>query len=153
MSNQTYTIEDCMGNCKGCNILSNCPFELQPLDYSEYQQSKALDKQILDERKPKPIDMTRYIHNRIDKEEYTKARDRELDHARYWRNPEKCRQKSLQRYYKNRDKILEKAKEYYQKNKDEIKARSKAYYEAHKEEISKKRREERKNRKQKGAYS
>ena len=144
MSTQTFKIEDCVGNCNSCNILDNCPFEYEPLSLLEYQDANELDNKILQEREIKPDDMTRYVHNRPDKEEYTKARDRELDHARYWRNPEKRRQQSLQRYYKNRDEVLSKAKDYYQQNKEELKAKSKAYYEANKDEINRKRREARK---------
>lgn len=133
---------ECIGNCNLCSMVDVCSMNTEPLTAEEYATASILDIQIVKDREHKPINMTRYIHNRPDKEAYTKARDRELDHARYWRNPEKRRKQALESYYKHRDEKLDKAKEYYQKNKEEIKAKRKAYYEAHKEEISRKRREE-----------
>lgn len=131
--------EECCGNCNTCTV-SVCPYDSPPLTVAEYNLARELDEQITKDREQKPIDMTRYLRNRPDKEAYERERDRELDRARYWRNPEKHREKALQQYYNNRDEKLAKAKQRYIDNREELATKSRQRYHSNKEQISETRR-------------
>lgn len=111
------------------------------------EERKALSERDKDCHKVTGIDMTRYIHNRVDKEEYQKARDREYDKKR--EGTPKRKEQKRQQYLRHRDSKLAYQNSYYKNHKEECIARSKAYYEAHKEEISSKRREKREREKRK----
>lgn len=113
-----------------------------PATEQERKLSSSLDK---DCNKVVGVDMTRYIHNRPDKEEYERARNREYEHKRAG-TPKRKEQKRKQ-YLRHREEKLSYQNRYYAEHKEEILARQKAHYEAHKEEINKKRREQRKARK------
>lgn len=141
-SNQPAGYEECCGNCNDCQIEHRCPYET-PLSPEEYDECRARDKRIMKDREPKPIDMTRYIHNRPDREAYVRERDRQLDHARYWRNPEKRRKQALESYRKHRGKVLRRAHKYYTENCEEIKTKNSQRYHKNKEKINQQRREKR----------
>lgn len=123
---------DCL-KCSYKECINNNPATLE-----ERKASSERDK---DCHKVTGIDMTRYIHNRVDKEEYQKARDREYDKKR--EGTPKRKEQKRQQYLRHRDSKLAYQNSYYKNHKEECIARSKAYYEAHKEEISVKRREKR----------
>lgn len=131
----------CDMNCLACSY-GDCIND-SPATEKERKQSSDYDKECT---KVTGIDMTRYIHNRIDKEEYTKARDREYELKRAG-TPKRKEQKRKQ-YLRHRQEKLEYQYSYYQQHKEEILARQKAHYEAHKEEISAKRREDYKRKKE-----
>lgn len=100
------------------------------------EQDKSIKSEVLS-----GIDMTRYIHNRPDKAEYEKARDREYEQKRKG-SPKRKEQKRKQ-YLRHREAKLEYQNRYYAEHREEILARQKAHYEAHKEDINAKRREQR----------
>ena len=140
-------ITECCGNCNSCQ-LDKCPIDSYPLTPEEYNLARTLDKEVLEEREEKPISMDRYVSNRPDKEAYERERDRQLEHARYWRDPDKHRENARNRYYRNRDHALDRAKAYYKDNSEEIKTKRMAYYNTNKEEISEKKRNKRKEMKE-----
>lgn len=111
---------------------------LEERQYSrEYECSlkKELEPQVIPE-----LGMTRYIHNRPDKQAYTKARDAEYEAKRKGR-PDRAECKKRQ-YQRHREEKLKYQKSYYEEHKDEILARQKAKYEANKEEKRAKKGEE-----------
>ena len=119
----------CDMNCLECSFkdcINGCPATEE-----ERRSASERDKEC---HKVTGIDMTRYIHNRIDKEEYQKARDREYDRKRAG-TPKRKEQKRKQ-YLRHRDSKLAYQNTYYKEHKEECLARSKAHYEAHKEEIN-----------------
>lgn len=123
----------CNMNCLECTF-KDCVND-SPATEQERKQSSLFDKDIY---KITGIDMTRYIHNRIDKDEYKKALQREYDKKRD-KTPNRKEQKK-QQYLKHRDKRLKHQAIYYREHREECIARQKAYYEAHREEINAKRR-------------
>lgn len=120
-------------NEKVCNMdCFNCPFDgcvnEEEATLSERDFSAGLDK----DHKPKiVVDMTRYIHNRVDKEEYIKARDREYEKKRGY-TPKRKEQKH-QQYLRHREAKLSYQKAYYEAHKEEILARQKQKYKEKKE--------------------
>lgn len=115
-----------------------------PATEQERKQSSDIDKSC---NKIVGVDMTRYIHNRPDKKEYEKLRNKEYEQKRAG-TPERKEQKRKQ-YLRHRKEKLAYQNNYYAQHKEEILARQKAHYEAHKEEINAKRREQR-NKKKRG---
>lgn len=107
----------------------------------ERQLSDDLDKEILRERMMAGVDLTPYIHNRVDKDEYIKARNREYREKYYSQDPEKARAQSRENYAKHRERYLKYSREYYQKNKEEILDQKAGYYLTNREEILRKRKE------------
>lgn len=123
---------DCL-KCSYKECINNSPATL-----AERKASSERDKEC---HKVTGIDMTRYIHNRVDKEEYIKARNREYEMKRA--GTPKRKECKRNQYLRHRKEKLAYQNTYYQNHKEECIARSRAYYEAHKEEISAKRREKR----------
>lgn len=121
-------------NCLECTK-KDCDND-SPATEQERKMSRDLDK---DCNRITGVDMTRYIHNRIDKEEYVKLRNREYDRRRE-RTPKRKEQKRNQ-YVRHKKEKLAYQKSYYARHREEIIARQMAYYEAHKEEINAKNRE------------
>lgn len=107
----------------------------------ERQLSDDLDKEILRERMMAGVDMTTYIHNRLDKSEYVRARNRRYREKYYNQDPEKARAKGRENYARNKERHLKRSREYYQENKEEILDQKAGYYLTNREEILKKRKE------------
>lgn len=107
----------------------------------ERQLSDDLDKQILRERTMAGVDMTTYIHDRVDKDEYVKARNKRYKEKYYQQDPEKFRAKGRENYAKHREQRLQHNHEYYQENREEILDQKAGYYLTNREEILKKRKE------------
>jgi hypothetical protein len=135
----------CDMDCLHCKF-SDCVNDSDFITDSERRILRVVENSIKRERQPHP-DMTRYIHNRIDKEEYEKARNREYEQKRSYKNSPKRRRQKKEQYHRHREEKLAYQKGYYERNREEVIARQKAYYEANKEEINRKRREKRKERK------
>ena len=133
---------DCL-NCIYDDCINDEDMTLEERKFSaEYENSikKETQQQIIPE-----LGMTRYIHNRPDKEAYIKARNAEYEAKRKGRADRvECKKRQYQRH---REEKLAYQKDYYEKYKDEKKVYQKLYYEAHKEEINRKRREKRKEKK------
>lgn len=125
-----------------------CPYEDCVNDSVATEDERNFSADLDKDHKPKiVVDMTRYIHNRIDKEEYIKARNREYEQKRGY--PPKRKEQKRQQYLRHREAKLEYQNTYYEEHKEEVLARQKAHYEAHKEEINAKRREQYRLRKEK----
>ena len=77
--------------------------------------------------------MTRYVHNRPDKEAYIKARNKEYEDKRKGRAD---RVESKKKYYQNhREEKLEYQNNYYETHKEEILAQRKLKYEKNREKV------------------
>lgn len=129
----------CDMDCLHCKF-NDCINDSSSVTDNERRLSRVIENSIKREREPHP-DMTRYIHNRVDKEDYERARNREYERKRKY-SPKRKEQKRKQ-YLRHKEEKLAYQKSYYERNKEEILARQKAYYEANKEEINKKRKERR----------
>ena len=143
MSNNICNM-DCL-NCIYDDCINDEDMTLEERKYSaEYESSlkKELEPHIIPE-----LGMTRYIHNRPDKEAYVKARNAEYEAKRKGR-PDRvaCKQRQYQRH---REEKLAYQKDYYNRNSDEKRAYQKSYYEANREEINARRREAYRRRKEK----
>ena len=142
MSNKVCNM-DCL-NCQFDDCINTEDATLKEREFlAEYETSVKKER----EMKVDPIlGMTRYIHNRPDKEAYIKARNKEYEEERKGRADRiECKR---QQYIRHREDKLSYSKNYYAEHKDEVLAKRKAYYEEHKEEINRKRREERRKRKE-----
>ena len=142
MSNKVCNM-DCF-NCEFSDCINTEDATLKEREFlAEYETSVKKER----EMKVDPmLGMTRYIHNRPDKEAYIKARNKEYEDKRKGRADRiECKR---QQYIRHREDKLSYSKNYYAEHKDEVLAKRKAYYEEHKEEINRKRREERRKRKE-----
>ena len=133
----------CNMNCLECSY-EDCIND-SPATQQERKQSIQIDK---DCKKITGVDMTRYIHNRPDKEEYEKLRNMEYEHKRNG-TPKRKKQK-CEYYLRHREERLAYQNNYNAQHKEEVLSRRRAYYEAHKEEINAKRREERRKKRNRG---
>lgn len=124
-------------DCLHCKF-SDCINDSDVLTYEERKFSRVIENSVRKSREPQ-VDMTRYIHNRIDKEEYIKARNREYEHKRQYKDSPKRREQKKRQYQNHREEKLAYQKSYYAEHKEEVKARQKAYYEANREEINRRR--------------
>ena len=134
---------DCF-NCEFSDCINTEDATLKEREFlAEYETSVKKER----EMKVDPmLGMTRYIHNRPDKEAYIKARNKEYEDKRKGRADRiECKR---QYYLRHREDKLSYANNYYAEHKEEVLAKRKAYYEEHKEEINRKRREERRKRKE-----
>lgn len=107
----------------------------------ERQLSDELDRQILRERTMAGVDMTPYIHNRLDKEEYTRARNKRYKEKYFKADPEKFRAAGRANYAKHREARIAHNHQYYQENREEILDQKAGYYQTHREEILEKRKQ------------
>lgn len=133
----------CDMNCLECKFGSDCIND-SDMTLEERQFSKQYETSLKKEFEPKVIPelgMTRYIHNRPDKEAYIKARDREYEEKR--KGSTERREAKKRQYQRYRGEKLAYQKSYYEEHKDEILARQKLVYEKKKDEINAKRREKR----------
>ena len=128
----------CDMDCLHCKF-SDCINDSDVLTYEERKFSRVIENSVKKSREPQ-VDMTRYIHNRIDKEEYIKARNREYEQKRQYKDSPKRREQKKIQYQNHREEKLAYQKSYYAEHKEEVKARQKAYYEANREEINRRRR-------------
>lgn len=138
----------CDMNCLECKF-SDCIND-EDMTLEERAFSKEYERRFKKELEPSvipEIGMTRYIHNRPDKEAYEKARNAKYEAKRKGR-PDRVEHKRRQ-YQRHREEKLAYQKQYYDNNKDEILAKRKSRHEANKEEINRKRREAYKARKEK----
>ena len=129
---------DCL-HCKFSDCINDSDMTLEERSFSkQYETSlkKSLQPQVIPE-----LGMQRYIHNRPDKEAYTKARNAEYEEKRKG-SPERREAKKRQ-YQIHKGEKLAYQKSYYEEHKDEILARQKSAYEQNREEINAKRRAER----------
>ena len=142
MSNKVCNM-DCF-NCEFSDCINTEDATLKEREFLAYYETSVKKEH---EMKVDPmLGMTRYIHNRPDKEAYIKARNKEYEEKRKGRADRiECKR---QQYIRHREDKLSYSKNYYAEHKDEVLAKRKAYYEEHKEEINKKRREERRKRKE-----
>lgn len=128
----------CDMDCLHCKF-SDCINDSDVLTYEERKFSRVIENSVKKSREPQ-VDMTRYIHNRIDKEEYIKARNREYEQKRQqYKDSPKRREQKKRQYQNHREEKLAYQKSYYAEHKEEVKARQKAYYEANREEINRRR--------------
>lgn len=127
----------CDMDCLHCKF-SDCINDSDVLTYEERKFSRVIENSVKKSREPQ-VDMTRYIHKRIDKEEYIKARNREYEQKRQYKDSPKRREQKKRQYQNHREEKLAYQKSYYAEHKEEVKARQKAYYEANREEINRRR--------------
>lgn len=128
----------CDFNCLEC-VYGDCVNDAPATD----KERKEIIERDKETSKVTGIDMTRYIHNRIDKEEYVRERNKEYEKKRQG-SPKRIEAKR-QQYLRHRSAKLDYQNKYYYEHKEEILARQKAHYQAHREEINARRREKRKN--------
>ena len=134
---------DCL-NCQFDDCINTEDATLKEREFlAEYETSVKKER----EMKVDPtLGMTRYIHNRPDKEAYIKARNREYEEKRKGR-ADRVEYKR-QQYLRHREDKLAYANKYYLEHREEVLAKRKALYEAHKDEINRKRREDYRKRKE-----
>ena len=128
MSNKVCNM-DCL-NCQFDYCINTEDATLKEREFlAEYETSVKKER----EMKVDPIlGMTRYIHNRPDKEAYIKARNKEYEEKRKGRADRiECKR---QQYIRHREEKLSYQKKYYEEHKDEILASRKLKYKLRKEQ-------------------
>lgn len=128
----------CDMNCLECKF-SDCINDSDFLTQEERQSSRFVENLVKDARRPKPDLTSKYIHNRVDKEEYTKARDRAYEKKRA--GSPKRREAKKKQYQRHREAKLAYQHNYYDTHREECNARSKARYFANHEKEKQYRRE------------
>lgn len=105
------------------------------LTEEERRLSAELDKDILRERVMAGVEMTTYLHNRVDKERYGKAKRRQYHETAKRRNPEAVTRYGRESYARHKEKRLAHNRAYYDANREEILAQKQGYYRTYKDEI------------------
>jgi len=134
-------------NCLNCKF-QDCINDEDMTD-AERKFSVQFETSLKRSRSPHPDMTIKYVHNRVDKEEYTRERNRLYDVKRYPKRREKMLEYKKKHYREHREEKLSYQNDYYIKHREEVNARNKAYYEAHKVEINAKRRQRYAERKEK----
>lgn len=120
----------CDMNCLECvhgDCINNSPATLQERNLSKELDNDCKEVVVVE-------DMTRYIHNRIDKEDYLKARNKEYEAKRKGRKD--IREQKRKQYQNHREKKLAYQHQYYAEHREEITARQRAEYADNKEVFS-----------------
>lgn len=131
----------CDMKCLECKF-SDCINDSDVLTHEERKQSRIIEDSIKKGRLYQADLTAKYVHNRADKEEYTKARNRAYEQKR--KGTDRRKETKRRQYQNHREEKLTYQKSYYESHKEEIVARQKAYYEANKERINERRRQKRK---------
>lgn len=111
------------------------------LTKEERDFSYELDAEILRERAVAGVDLTTYIHNRIDKEDYTRAKRRLYHENAMKKNPEAVRKYARDSYHRHKEERRQRQKEYYDENREEILDQKQGYYQTNRDEILQKRKD------------
>lgn len=127
----------CDMDCFNCKY-ADCINHSNTLTYEEYQNARFIENSLVKDQLPR-VDMTRYIHNRPDKEVYEKQRNREYEQKRKG-SPARKEAKKRQ-YAKHREAKLAYQKAYYEENREERRTYAKHRYEQNKDRINARRRE------------
>lgn len=138
-------MKTCDYDCENCTkaVCDNEDYDIS-LTVEEYNQARERDKEALELQRNVPEDemQAKYIHNRINKEEYTRERNRRYERARYERDRERILLRKKAQYQRHREEKLQYQRQYYEANRAERILKSRKHYEEHKEEINRKRREQ-----------
>jgi 2C-methyl-D-erythritol 2,4-cyclodiphosphate synthase len=111
------------------------------LTKEERDFSYELDAEILRERAVAGVDLTTYVHDRVDKEEYKRAKRRLYHENSMKKNPEAVRKSARDSYHKHKEQRRQKQKQYYEYNREEILEQKQGYYQTNRDEILQKRRD------------
>lgn len=125
---------DCL-NCPHSDCIDDSDF----LTLDERKYLSMVDEIIEDSERPKPNLNLKWVHNRPDKEAYTKARDRRYEQKRAG-SPQR-RESKRRQYLRYREEKLAYQHNYYEEHREEISAINKSKYEANKEVILQKHKE------------
>lgn len=105
------------------------------LTQEERDLSDELDRSIQRERVMAGVEMTPYLHHRIDKEYYDKAKRRVYHERAMKKNPEAVRESGRKNYHNHRIQRRAQQKNYYDANQEEILAQKQGYYRTNRETI------------------
>lgn len=111
------------------------------LTKEERELSYQLDAEILRERAVAGVELTTYLHDRVDKEQYKRAKRRLYHETAKKKNPEAVRRYARNSYHKHKEQIRQKQKQYYEYNREEILEQKQGYYQTNRDEILQKRRD------------
>lgn len=111
------------------------------LTKEERDLSNEMDREILRERVVAGVDLTTYVHKRVDKDLYDKAKKRLYYESAKKKNPEALLQSGRRNYAKHKEQRLAQSKIYYNNNREEILAQKQGYYRTNQDKILAQRKE------------
>ena len=125
----------CNHNCESCTKECTDDEENIVLTSEEYRLSNELDNTIRRERVLAGVDLTVYIHHRVDKPDYIRAKSR-LYHENFKKkHPERVLQMGRANYHNHKKARLQRNHEYYSENKQEILEQKQGYYTRNRDKI------------------